>query len=142
MRRLRRIIIKIYLVVKFDARLRKERRRARMNSVRRRRDGITTEETIDAAAAMMIDVAATAVVDTTIDAVAEMTVVAVVTMTVAAVDTTTDAAVDTTTDVGTTVRMRETTALVAYASIGETASANAVTRAASRMRMPLVSPNE
>jgi hypothetical protein len=120
-----------------------------MNSVRRHRDGITTEEMTDAAA-MMIDVAATAVVDTTIDAVAEMTVVAVGTMTVAAVgtmtvaavDTTTVAAVDTTTDAGTTVRMRETTALVAYASIGETASANAVTRAASLMRIPLVSANE
>jgi hypothetical protein len=112
-----------------------------MNSVRRHRDGITTEEMTDAAA-MMIDVAATAVVDTTIDAVAEMTVVAVGTMTVAAVGTMTVAAVDTTTDAGTTVRMRETTALVAYASIGETASANAVTRAASLMRIPLVSANE
>jgi hypothetical protein len=120
-----------------------------MNSVRRRRDGITTVEMTDAAATM-IDVAATVVVDTTIDAVAEMTVVAVGTMTVAVVDTTTAAAADTmtaaavgtTTDAGTTVRMRETTALGAYASIGEMASANAVTRAASRMRMPLVSANE
>ena len=104
-----------------------------MSSVRRRRDGITTDGTTDADAMIAVADTMTAVVDM-MTAVVGMMIDAVMT---AEVDTTIAEAAEGTT-AGTIVRTRETIALVACASTGEMASVNEVTLVGFRTKTPLV----